>query len=386
MNKLFDKKYMTISIYVIVTSFIILALFRIVDNAPILYDRILASLNWLLNASKPILIGFIIAYILNPIVTKLEGKFLKIKFTKHKARLYSVVSTLLIVFITIALLISLLIFSITNQIKVIDFNDIASVIGNLIDNLNDFYSRLVMKLNALNIESDQITTYLQTISNGFVLHINGFMKQLLHELGNITSSLSTFAMGLLIGIYFLIDGKSIVKLLNRISNAFLNTKWNKWVHILLGDLDTVFSGYLKGQILDIMFVAFAVSLVLLVIGVKLALVIGILTGLANLIPYLGSFVAYGLTTLVCIVNGDYKTLLISIIALFIVQFIDGNIVEPKILGNHIQMPPVLIIIFIIFGNALGGFLGMLLAVPVGGFLVLEFNRLLEYLENRKDVI
>jgi predicted PurR-regulated permease PerM len=127
-----------------------------------------------------------------------------------------------------------------------------------------------------------------------------------------------------------------------------------------------------------------ISIVLSITGVKFAIVIGILEGIGNLIPYFGPIVAYFGTTLVCLISGDLKTLVISIIALFLIQFIDGNMIGPKLLSNSIQIHPLIIIVSIIFGSALGGFLGMLLAVPVGAYVMLVFVRFIEHRLKKKE--
>jgi predicted PurR-regulated permease PerM len=127
-----------------------------------------------------------------------------------------------------------------------------------------------------------------------------------------------------------------------------------------------------------------ISLVLSITGVKFAIVIGICAGIGNLIPYFGPIVAYVGTTLVCLMNGDIKTLIASLIALFVIQALDGNIIGPKLLSRSIQIHPLIIIISIIFGSALGGFLGMLLAVPVGAYIKLVFVRFVDHRIEHKE--
>ena len=129
-----------------------------------------------------------------------------------------------------------------------------------------------------------------------------------------------------------------------------------------------------------------ISVVLSITGVKFAIVIGILAGIGNLIPYFGPVVAYAGTSLVCLISGDFKTFVISMIALLVIQFIDGNLIGPKLLSNAIQIHPLIIIVSIIFGSALGGFLGMLLAVPVGAYLKLIFVRFIDRRLKKKSEI
>jgi predicted PurR-regulated permease PerM len=172
--------------------------------------------------------------------------------------------------------------------------------------------------------------------------------------------------------------------IKKVGTALLNPKWNKKVARLLADADSVFSGYIRGQLSDAVVMMILISLSLSIIGVKFAVLIGIFAGIANLIPYCGPFVAYFSTIIVCIVNGQYTELFIAVIVLFIIQAIDGNIIAPKLLSKSIQIHPVLVIISLIFGSAIGGLLGMLLAVPVGALIKLLFVRYIDYKLEKKD--
>jgi predicted PurR-regulated permease PerM len=128
----------------------------------------------------------------------------------------------------------------------------------------------------------------------------------------------------------------------------------------------------------------AVSIALQVTGCRFAIGIGVLAGFGNLIPYLGPFIGYGLTTLVCLIYGDYSVLAVSLPVLLLIQLVDGNIVGPKLLGRSISVHPLLIILFLIAGGALGGIPGMLLAVPVGGFLTIRFRKWLTRREENEE--
>ena len=120
-----------------------------------------------------------------------------------------------------------------------------------------------------------------------------------------------------------------------------------------------------------------ISVLLSICKVNFALAIGVLAGFGNLIPYVGPFIAYTLVTVVCVINGEWMKLLLSLVLLWIVQTIDGNIINPKLLGKHVNIHPMYVMIVLIFGSALGGLMGMLFAVPVGALIKLQFDRLLK---------
>lgn len=128
-----------------------------------------------------------------------------------------------------------------------------------------------------------------------------------------------------------------------------------------------------------------ISIVLSVVGVKFAVVIGIFAGIGNLIPYVGPFVAYVSTALVCLLDSDWKKLVVAIILLLIVQTIDGNLIGPRLLSSSIHIHPLLVVVSLFFGSAIGGLLGMLLAVPVGALIKVLFNRMIDLNLKRRGI-
>ena len=131
------------------------------------------------------------------------------------------------------------------------------------------------------------------------------------------------------------------------------------------------TGYIRGQLIDAIIMAVLISAALSLVGVKYAVIIGILSGIGNLIPYVGPVIAYGSTILVCLVTGDLRRLLVAVIVIFLIQTIDGNVINPRLLSSNIDVHPMLVIAALIVGGALGGIVGMLFAVPVAAFIKIE---------------
>lgn len=377
-----NRNYLQISIYVIVTAVIIYSLSLVAKNAPTIMQMIMEKLNWLLKVIKPITIGFVLAYLLDPAVTFFEKKYSKIKVYKlfrklHAPRTWAAVTTVILVAIIVAGLISLLVYSVTDQLRFANLDDVVKLSNEFIASLNSFYYAILDKLGELDIQSQQFENYVTTVVT-YVLEVtSNFAKASLSSITNMTGFLTTLFFSFLIGFYFMIDGRIFMKYAKKICFALFSDKKNQQLKDMVEDLDQVFSGYIRGQMMDALFMMVAISIVLSAIGVKFALVIGIFAGIGNLIPYFGPIVAYISTALVCLINGDIKRLLIALIALVIIQTIDGNFVGPKLLSKSISIHPLIVIISLIFGSAIGGFLGMLLAVPIGAYIKLVFVRFID---------
>ena len=94
-----------------------------------------------------------------------------------------------------------------------------------------------------------------------------------------------------------------------------------------------------------------------IVGVPYGVVIGIVTGIGNLIPYVGAFVAYVCTIASCLLAGDIRMLIIATVMICIFQFIDGNIINPKLLSDSVEVHPLLVICCLLIGGAFGGVIG-----------------------------
>ena len=386
-----NKKYAQICLYVIITAVIIYSLSLIAKNAPTILRDLMAKLRWLVKVIKPVIIGFVFAYLLDPIVDFFEEKYRKIKpgklFRKlHAPRTWAATTSVILLIIVMVGLISLLVYSVTDQLRLAKLEDITKLGNEFLSSLYSFYQTVLNRLDELDIQSREIEQYVKDATTYIVDSIMAFTKSSLTSITNISSYLTTVLFSFFIGFYFLIDGKMIISYIKKVCYALLSEQKNEKIKQIALDMDEVFSGYIRGQLTDAFFMMVAISLVLSITGVKFALVIGIFSGIGNLIPYFGPIIAYFSTILVCIINGDMKIMLTAIIALAIIQTVDGNFVGPKLLSRSIKIHPLIIIISLIFGSAIGGFLGMLLAVPLGAYIKLIFVRFIDDRIAKKEEI
>lgn len=382
-----NRQYTQLAVYVIVTCIIIYSLSLIADNVPVILTHIVDKLSWVIKVIKPVILGFVFAYLIEPLVTFFENKYKKLKIFRKKqssCRTYGVVTTIIILIAIIASIISLLVYSVTDQLRLANFDDIIILCNEYMKNFNDFYNTVLDKMDSLNLQSVELSQYVKEAGTYVLEVLKGFATGAVGSINNISSYLTTFIFTCIIGIYFSIDGKMIQAYISKVFYALFNDKINEKVRGFLKDADTVFSGYVRGQLMDAIVMMFLIGITLSIVGVKFAVLIGIIAGIGNLIPYCGPIIAYFGTALVCLINGEIKTMIIGLIALVIIQAIDGNIIGPKLLGQCIHIHPLLIIISLIFGSAIGGLLGMLLAVPVGAFIKVLFVRFIDYRTEVKE--
>jgi predicted PurR-regulated permease PerM len=149
------------------------------------------------------------------------------------------------------------------------------------------------------------------------------------------------------------------------------------------DADKCFSGYIRGQFLDALLVGVVTFIAMLICKVPYPFVIGLLTGLGNLIPYVGPVVGFVTLLIACLIEGAMDKLLIGGIVLAVLLVVDGNIINPKLVSSTIEIHPLLVFAAMIAGSAIGGLVGMLVAVPLAALLKIEFDKYLDRKEAEK---
>jgi len=381
-----NRKYLQISLYVIITAIIIYILSLLAKNAPMILSVILKKMNRVLKVSRPIILGFVFAYLMDPVVNFFEDKFRRYKLFKKmkRQRTWAAIISVTLLIIVIASLISLLIYSVTDQLRLANFDDIVKLAEGYMRSLEAFYNSILQNLEKLDIRSNQLEQYVEDTLTVILNALKGFAQNIVNSLTHISKYFTTLIFSFIIGFYFIIDGKMIKEFLKKTFYAIFSENTNKRLSLIICDLDYAFSGYVRGQLIDALVMMIMISLVLSITGVKFSFVIGIFAGIGNLIPYFGPIIAYISTAFVCIINGEIKKLIISIIILAIIQFVDGNYIGPKLLSRSIKVHPLIVIISLIFGSAVGGFLGMLLAVPIGAYVKLVFVRFVDNKAERKS--
>ena len=383
-----NHKYTQISMYCVITVLLIYFLIRLFDNFGGIMSGIGIGISWLGVLLKPLAYGFGICYVLFPVAEFIEKKLSELKHFKRKNKHphgLAVALTFVITIAAISVLMSLTLSTFTSSFQMVDSDSINEFTKLTVSTLNSFYDSLVSALANLSISSEQINTAVQNIGKSIADYFLNIGKNIQGGISNVTGFFTTFLFSLIFGVYFLLDGKNLMAYWDRVLKAISSKKFYKCFHIVIGDLDTSFSGYIRGQLADALFMMVAVSISLSIVHVKFAIIIGVLTGIGNLIPYVGAFVAYISTIIACLIDGDLKKLVIGVIVILIVQAVDGNIVNPKLLSKSISIHPMLVIASLIIGSAIGGIGGMLLSVPIGAFIKINFDRLIGYLMKKRNL-
>ncbi|HUC20125.1 MAG TPA: AI-2E family transporter, partial [Candidatus Polarisedimenticolaceae bacterium] len=144
-----------------------------------------------------------------------------------------------------------------------------------------------------------------------------------------------------------------------------------------GRMYDIVAGYTNGNLLIAAGVGILTSVILVLFGIPYAIPLGIFSGLMTLIPIVGMVIASVVVGGVCLFTSVTAAIVVTSF-LFVYTLIDGNIVRPLVFGKTIQMSPLMILVAILFGTALGGLVGALVAIPVTACLGVLLEQMVDY--------
>ena len=342
--------------------------------------------NWfkeLLGILAPFAAGVLISYILYIPCRKIEevyGKTKKLKIIKKKARPLSILTVYLIVIILIIFLINFI---------------IPPIIQSIIDlttNFSAYYDMAVAKINELPEDSfwktEVVTRVMQEIQNIDLKQIinMGAIAQYAQGAISIDSKIFDIFVAFIVSIYILNSRTEILKFLSKLAGAIFTKKAYKNLGKYFHRTNEIFFHFLTSQLLDALVVGIVTSIAMSILGVKYAVLLGFMIGLFNLIPYIGAIIAVAIAGIITLFTGGLSQAIWMLIVVIILQQIDANIINPKIVGNSLEINPILVILAVTVGGAYFGIIGMFLAVPIIAVLKVIVEDFIDYREQKKEKI
>lgn len=394
MKKIIGEKYFKISLAVIFTVAASYLAIMLLDRSGTFLMGFFGVLGWIVNVIAPFLIGLILAYLFLPLVEFFNKHLAKIPFFAKRrgmCRGISVFLMFLVIFIVIFSLLSLIISTFTSDIHFAtpeEMEEILRYVGlqavNFYDEVRKALLNYDIVIPTVDEMLDQARNQIYSIDGKSGTSMAAYLGTgVLGAFNIVKNTVVSIFFAIIFSIYFLSGTEAMSGYWKKAFRTLLGPKAYDVCAEILSDLDKCLAGYIRGQFADAIFMAIVVSVTFGIAGIPYAAVIGIATGIGNLIPYVGPIVAYGMTIISCLIKGDFKLLAVGVIIIFIIQTIDGNIVNPKLLSNSVNVHPALVVVALLFGGAIGGLLGMLLAVPVAAFIRIQFEKLINYIEKKR---
>lgn len=299
----------------------------------------------------PLAFALMIAILLNPLVNRLQKK-----------KIPKVVSIIIALLITILLVAGLMVF-ISSQIAKFSTN-----------------------MSALKIKFSQLFTNLQLwLQYNYSLSVEK-QSDLLAQAGNNLKPLVTQTLGTVLGtvsvivllpvyIFLMLFYKTLI--LNFLYEVFAE-KNSSQVREVLDQTKSAIQSYMIGLLLEAIIVAVLNSIALFALGVQYAVLLGVIGAVLNVLPYIGGIIAIALPIIIATITKDgYSTQIGILVAYMVIQFIDNNILVPRIVSSKVQINALVSLVIVLLGGAVWGLSGMFLSIPFIAVLKIIFDRINE---------
>ncbi len=333
-------------------------------------------LNFILTILKilsPVFIGLFIAWFLHPFVEFLNKKGL----SKIFATIFVYIIMLTIVYFTIANFIPILI----NQINAF-LNILPIILESITISFERFFAHFET-ITIVNIEEIKINTVEYT--NNFITSLTTDIPEMtINFAGGFLSFAGIFLLGFVIGFYLLFDFRNIGKRCLFLFPQRIRTD----IKSFFTETNISLLAYIKGTLLISLIIFISSAIALSIIGVEAALLLALIIGIADIIPYIGPYIGALPAVLVAFTHSITAGIL-TIIALFFIQTIEGNFVQPLIMSRTMKLHPVNIIVGILVFGYFFGIIGMIIATPLVAIikiLLIYINRKFQIFEiNKKNI-
>lgn len=318
------------------------------------YINLTGFLGLIARILLPLFYGLILAWILNPVVNFFESKL------KNRKIALLITGVVVVLIVTLVMLIAVPI--------------VISQVNSIIKNISNHSYTLQIEIIKDFIQERNLDGYFNTYVNDhygtienmiekFLGASTGVVTSIFNFIGSIFSfAISTFVT-VMVTIYLLVDFNNFrVRLFRIIPSRFYNDAL-----FLLSEFDAIVVAYFKSYAI-ISFIVFVLSFIFFsVIGLKSALLLALIVGITNFIPYFGPFIGAIPPSLMALTY-DWHLMIVVIVGITIIQQIDANILKPRIIGKSTFLGPVSILMSIIIFGDLWGIIGIVIAIPLMSML------------------
>lgn len=312
----------------------------------------------------PVIYGFIIAYILNPLV----------KFIKRKFKIKEGIAILASYLLLLALIIVASIYLIPNMIN--SLTDIASNIPSYIKEAQGWLDSIVNNevINEIIVNTGTMNNVNELISK-FGIMAASILEGVVGYVFAFSSQIVKLFLGLLISIYVLIDKDRIIRESKKLTFLVLKEERAKKVIEAVRIYHSMIGAYIGIKAIDSSIIAAMALVLLTIVKSEYAFLLAVIVGITNMIPYFGPFIGEIVGFLFNVFVSPTKGLIVFLV-LLVLQLFDGWYLDPKLIGDKVGVRALVIIVAVLIGGGYFGAIGMLLASPTAATLKIYYERLM----------
>lgn len=333
------------------------------------FKQIIDIVNHLWSIIRPLALGFVIAYILNILMKKIERLYFSRTRNKYilrwKRPVCLILSFLIILFILI------LITNIVFPQIVQTFSTILAELPVLINTLNQWiddhrsiFPMIAERIGEIDLNWDSI---IKNTADHATKGVGSLFNSSLNVISIFTSSLFHLLAALVFAIYLLVGKEKLSGQTERILRAFLKESLYQKTRYILATAHESFSHYIIGQFTEAVIIGCLCTLGMWIFRFPHATTIGIFVGATALIPVIGAYLGAGVGAFLILMENPMKALFF-LLFIIVLQQLEGNLIYPKVVGTSVGLPGIIVFAAVIVGGGLMGIAGMVIGVPVAATL------------------
>lgn len=377
-----NRKYTTIAVYAFLVIAAGLLFQNIVNDIPPLTRYI----NQISDLLLPFVVGGALAYILNPILNWCEHKLFPVIFGKYVSHTARRSLGVLLSYLFMAFVLSVF--------GLIVFPQIYDSIMSLVSRSSFFISEIESFVNHLIVtygDNQFVTQVIQQIydsaetliQRGYKL-ISDIIPMVANFAIGLTNSLFDAVMGFIISVYALLMKETFAAQIKKLLSAFCSKGFVETFLSIAHDSNEIFCGFISGKIVDSFIIGVLCFVGTTVMNMPYAMLVSVIVGVTNVIPYFGPFIGAIPSTLLILLVDPMKALYFGLFILFLQQ-LDGNIIGPKILGDSTGLSAFWVVFSVTFFGGMFGFVGMLIGVPTFAVIYSLISRFACYCLSKKGL-
>ena len=344
------------------------------------YNTWTGKLAYIVSGLKSIIIGIVIAYLLNPIVNEMEKQLKKlVKNPKNEARANALLRGFCAIAVVLGavLVVGVLLYAILPQVMI----SISSLIRNFphyVDEVTDLI-QANRQLRAFldNVLTNATEDISQWLNVNVLQNIQSYVGMAASGVMNVIMMLANVLVGLIISVYVLCSTQTFVGQGKKILYAVFTRKQAKAILDTLRKSNEIFGGFISGKIIDSLIVGVLCFVGLTLLHMPYIALVSVIVGVTNVIPFFGPYIGM-IPSTILIMLVDFKKGVIVLIFIIILQQLDGNVIGPKILGKSTGLSAFWVVFSVMFFGKLWGIIGMLIGVPVFGVIYYIFDTFVDY--------
>ncbi|MDE7294396.1 MAG: AI-2E family transporter [Oscillospiraceae bacterium] len=378
-----NEKYTTVSVYTIITFAVCLAMIGVIAK----FAFIKAAFAKIFSVLSPVIWGFVIAYLLNPVMAGTERLLKKLlERKKPRPKLCRALSTVVAIIFGVAVicaLIAIIVPQVLDSIMNI-FNNAQTYMNNIIKWVNSSLAAYPEIVTYVNDQLEDIKAAILSAVNNLIPKVGDWAVKIKDGTVGLLMAVKDFLIGFIVAVYFLLDKEQFLAGCKKVVTAIFPRSFCKGVFNLADKTNKSITGFISGKILDSFIIGVLCFIIMTIMDLEYTVLISVIVGVTNIIPFFGPFIGAVPSALLLLLSAPKQTLPFIILIVALQQF-DGNILGPHILGDSTGLPAFWVMFAIFIGGGLFGFGGMLLGVPLFAVVYTFAQELVEYLLRRKGL-